>query len=127
MRLAVALAFPIFIVTNTHDSGFGSLRDAMESVTRLCIDSTCEIQFAIPPPVPERGYYTIRPQSPLPQIDAKKIVIDGASQDAVTGDTNPNGPEIEINGGDCGDDCNGIEIALTADAKASREGVIQDL
>ena len=99
-QLVIALAVPIFIVTNTNDSGFGSLRDAMESLSRQCIESSCEIQFAIPPPVPESGWFTIRPQSPLPSIDAKTLVVDGASQTAVTGDTNPNGPEIEINGSD---------------------------
>ena len=126
-QLVVALAIPIFIVTNTHDSGFGSLRDAMESLSRQCIESSCEIRFAIPPPVPESGWFTIRPQSPLPSIDAKTLVVDGASQTAVTGDTNPDGPEIEINGGDCGDDCNGIVIALPAAAKPAREAHIENL
>lgn len=126
-QLVVALAIPIFIVTNTNDSGFGSLRDAMESLSRQCIESSCEIRFAIPPPVPESGWFTIRPQSPLPSIDAKTLVVDGASQTAVTGDTNPDGPEIEINGGDCGDDCNGIVIALPVAAKGGREAHIENL
>jgi hypothetical protein len=126
-QLVVALAIPIFIVTNTSDSGFGSLRDAMESLSRQCIESSCEIRFAIPPPVPESGWFTIRPLSPLPSIDATKLVVDGASQTAVTGDTNPYGPEIEINGGDCGDDCNGIVIALPSAAKPGREFHIENL
>jgi hypothetical protein len=80
-----------FIVTNTSDSGPGSLRQAIVDANAATGSSTVEIQFDMPAstaanldlPVP--GFdpstqdWTIALQSPLPPI-TRPIVIDGLSQ-----------------------------------------------
>jgi hypothetical protein len=48
--------------------------------------------------VPEGGYFTIRPLSPLPILVADFLTIDGTTQSRTSGDTNPFGPEIELDG-----------------------------
>ncbi|HEX8153960.1 MAG TPA: NosD domain-containing protein, partial [Thermoanaerobaculia bacterium] len=86
-----------FYVTNTADSGEGSLRAAMENALSRCFFSVpCKVAFRIPL-ADGAKWATIRPQSPLPPIGGF-IVIDGATQTGLVGDTNPDGPEIEING-----------------------------
>lgn len=91
-------------VTNTNDSGPGSFRAALETVNaRQCGFGNCIIEFAIPAPVPERGWFTIRPLSPLPEIlPMQGLVIDGTAQTRLTGQTNPFGPEIELDGSEAG-------------------------
>jgi parallel beta-helix repeat protein len=99
------LTFPLlaqpthFVVSNVNDDGSGSLRQAIRDVNAACqlVSMPCEIVFQIPAPVPESGWFTIQPFSALPEIVAS-VNIDGASQKLFTGDTNPDGPEIEING-----------------------------
>jgi parallel beta-helix repeat protein len=88
-----------FVVSNVNDDGSGSLRQAILDVNAACqlTFTPCEILFQIPAPVPESGWFTIQPFSALPEIVAG-VKIDGASQKLFTGDTNPDGPEIEING-----------------------------
>lgn len=54
--------------------------------------------FNIEGPVPEEGWFTIRPRSPLPAITAQHFSLEGASQTRHTGDSNPEGPEIVIDG-----------------------------
>jgi uncharacterized repeat protein (TIGR01451 family) len=86
------------VVTNTGDEGSGSLRQAIHDVNALCLAlEPCAILFRIPAPVPEHGWFTIQPRTPLPEILAS-VRIDGRAQTAFTGDSNPLGPEIEING-----------------------------
>lgn len=86
------------IVTNVEDEGSGSLRQAIHDVNALCAaPQACAILFRIPAPVPANGWFTIQPHSPLPPITAT-VKIDGKTQTLFTGDTNPDGPEIEING-----------------------------
>jgi Right handed beta helix region len=67
-------------VTNTNDSGPGSLRQAILDADRDCHDSEapCTIVFAIDAPVPEEARHTLRPESPLPVITAAALFIDGA-------------------------------------------------
>jgi hypothetical protein len=87
-------------VTNTSDGGAGSLREAILEANRGCrsIENPCRITFAIPgPPLLPGGWFTIAP-SPLPPVTAYELVIDGESQTAFTGDTNPRGPEVELRG-----------------------------
>ncbi|MBW3670424.1 MAG: right-handed parallel beta-helix repeat-containing protein [Acidobacteria bacterium] len=90
----------VYKVSTTVDSGPGSLRQALYAVdTDGCSAGVpCRIEFAIPPPVPASGYFTIELHSPLPPITRSGITIDGRSQRASTGDTNPRGPEIELRG-----------------------------
>jgi uncharacterized repeat protein (TIGR01451 family) len=87
-----------FAVTNTADEGSGSLRQAMLDVNALCpIPIPCGIVFRIPGPVPGAGYFTIQPRTALPELSGF-LFIDGKSQIGATGDSNPDGPEIEIDG-----------------------------
>lgn len=102
-----------FLVTTVDDFGAGSLRQALGDATRECRGQPCQIDFEIPSPVPASGWFTITPRTPLPALDAQLIIIDGNTQTAFTGDTNPNGPEIEIDGSQCA--CFGITIAAGPD------------
>jgi uncharacterized repeat protein (TIGR01451 family) len=87
-----------FAVTNVADDGAGSLRQTIHDVNALCAqDRPCAILFRIPAPVPASGWFTIQPRTPLPEI-AALVEIDGSAQTSFTGDTNPDGPELEING-----------------------------
>ncbi|MEA2338541.1 MAG: hypothetical protein QOE82_2548, partial [Thermoanaerobaculia bacterium] len=80
-------------VTNTNDAGEGSLRQALLDANDACIAVPCAIDFRIADAVPDRGWYTISPATPLPPIRAD-LIIDGATQTAASGDANPDGPEI---------------------------------
>jgi hypothetical protein len=85
-------------VTNTNDSGPGSLRDAFEQANELCSPGPCRIVFEIPPPVPAEGWFTITPETPLPELTAHRVRLEGSSQTEFTGHTNTKGPEIAIDG-----------------------------
>lgn len=91
MLLPLVLA-AILPITSTHDSGPGSLRAALESAR-----DGDRVEFRFAEPVPANGWFTIQLESLLPQIKAG-IAIDGTTQTAATGDTNPFGPEVEIDG-----------------------------
>lgn len=83
-------------VTNTADDGNGSLRAAILTANGACMhpEPPCRIVFDI---AGTATHQTIRPATPLPAI-VTSVIIDGATQTARHGDTNPHGPEIEING-----------------------------
>lgn len=83
----------VFKVTNTNDAGPGSLRAALESAR-----DDDRIEFRIAGPVPASGWFTIRPQSLYPHLKFDRVTIDGTTQP----DTNPHGPEIEIDGSEAG-------------------------
>lgn len=85
-------------VTNTADAGPGSFRDAIDDANRSCTPGPCRIVFEIPGPVPAEGWFTITPSEPLPPVTAARVSIEGVRQTALTGDTNPHGPEIAIDG-----------------------------
>lgn len=87
-------------VTNTNDSGDGSLRAAITVANAASIDDSTpyHILFRIPGPVPSSGWFTVAPLTPLPAITGYQIVVDGDAQTAFTGDTNPAGPEVELTG-----------------------------
>ncbi|MHB9080190.1 MAG: type VI secretion system tube protein Hcp [Pirellulaceae bacterium] len=100
------------IVTNTNDSGPGSLRAAIECANGVTTDDFATIEFAIPTTDArfvdvdaslaggdlEPDVFVISPLSPLPALTRGRIVLDGQSQHNLTGDTNPFGPEIVLNG-----------------------------
>ena len=95
------VAHPLsFVVTTTSDAGQGSLRNAIVNANAASGPAT--IAFAIP--VGDHGFngqwYTIALASPLPSLTAGDTTIDGSTQTGFTGDTNPNGPEIFIDGAD---------------------------
>jgi hypothetical protein len=99
------------VVTNTNDDGSGSLRAAVDEANASCMPSeACVIAFEIAGPGP---WHTIRVLRPLPPVLALRAYIDGATQTAFGGDTNPLGPEIELDGSalDAG---SGLELAACA-------------
>jgi len=83
-----------FTVTNTNDSGAGSLREAITSANANPMDAD-NITFNIPTSDPNynatTGVYTITLASQLPYIISMSVSVDGTTQ---PGNTNPNGPEI---------------------------------
>ena len=87
--LAAALASgaqaATFTVTNTDDSGFGSLRLAMDDANINPGLDTIEFD------IPGVGPYTIAPQSALPSV-TDPVVIDGTTQPGFAGS-----PIVEIN------------------------------
>ena len=102
-----------YVVTNTQDSGEGSLRQVLldaEMDTGVAI-----ITFQIPKTDPgfnaDTGVWTIKPQTEFTSISDAHIIIDGMSQSNFIGeDTNPFGPEIQINGGSAGENAEGFLI-----------------
>jgi len=97
-------AFPeTFTVTNTGDSGPGTLRQAIidAEIDFNAAGNPDTIVFNIPDTDPgynsEKGVWTITPANDYPAL-RYRLVIDGTSQTVNRGNTNPNGPEIEING-----------------------------
>ena len=90
-----------YVVTNTLDVGEGSLRKVLTDA--YLATGMVMITFQIPKTDPgfnaDTGVWTIKPQSKFQSISDKHIIIDGNSQSQFIGeDTNPFGPEIEING-----------------------------
>lgn len=83
-------------VTTAGDEGEGSLRHAMIVANAECAITSppCKIVFDV---TGAGSHVTIQPLTPLPTIRTS-LTIDGATQTARHGDTNPAGPEVEING-----------------------------
>lgn len=99
--LAVFLARgTTFTVTNTNDSGTGSLRQAISDANAYPGSHT--IAFNIPQSDPNyisaQGVWKITPQSKLPFIMKSNLMIDGTTQTTNRGNTNPDGPEILLDG-----------------------------
>ena len=93
-----ASIIPHILVTSTADQGAGSLRQALLDARTRCETEPCTIDFRIAAPLErEHGWFTIRPVTPLPEIEGT-VNLDGETQTGFGGDTNPDGPEIEING-----------------------------
>ena len=101
-RLEGRMMLSTFTVSNTDDSGAGSLRQAIIAANNLAGLDT--INFAIPGP----GPHTIQPLSGLPSIDDPAI-IDGATQPGYAGK-----PIIELDGSQSGN-----EVALSIGAGGS--------
>ncbi|MFO0969605.1 MAG: LamG-like jellyroll fold domain-containing protein, partial [Gemmataceae bacterium] len=80
-------------VVNTADSGPGSLRQAILDANAQLGYLPVTIQFAIPITDPgynaATGVFTISPVTALPAVASSRITIDGATQAANIGDTNP--------------------------------------
>ena len=89
------------LVTNTSDSEAGSLREAINQANNDPGPNT--ILFHIPQSDDNydagHGVWIIQPQTELPDITDDDLTIDGTSQTGYIGsDTNPDGPEIVLNG-----------------------------
>jgi parallel beta-helix repeat protein len=87
-----------FTVTNTSDSGPGSLRQALLNANAK--PGKDQIRFKIP----GKGPHTIQPLSALPTI-TDPVVIDGATQPGYAGK-----PVIELDGSNAGAGTNGMHI-----------------
>jgi hypothetical protein len=85
-------------VDNTNNDGGGSLRAAILNANAQCSGTeACAIAFHIEEASP-KPWKSILIYSPLPALTAPRVRIDGATQSGFFGDTNPDGPEIEIAG-----------------------------
>src|SRR4051812_6585213 len=87
-----------YYVTSTNNDGVGSLRQAILDANAQCrADEHCAVAFRIEQFSP-KPWKSIVVTSPLPALTASPVRIDGGTQTAFFGDTNPDGPEIEITG-----------------------------
>jgi Right handed beta helix region len=93
---ATLQTYLVIPVETNADAGPGSLRDAINIAN--ADGRPAKIEFRLPPPVPAEGWFTLIPESPLPPITAHRVVVDGKAQTRFTGDTNPKGPEVAIDG-----------------------------
>ncbi|MBI5219760.1 MAG: right-handed parallel beta-helix repeat-containing protein [Bacteroidia bacterium] len=100
MNAIIALA-NTFTVTNTNDAGTGSLREALTNANYYP-GSGHTIQFNIPTSDPgynsSLGVWMIQPSTVFPYITKSGLTIDGTTQTGYAGNTNPNGPEIMLDG-----------------------------
>ncbi|MDZ7264677.1 MAG: right-handed parallel beta-helix repeat-containing protein [candidate division KSB1 bacterium] len=109
--IVVAQTHSPILVTTTEESGPGSLREAiLQANARAGIDT---LFFQIPQGVAgydaDIGVWTIRPDSALPGISDEGLIIDGRSQSEFIGkDTNPRGPEIQLDGTEAGASASGL-------------------
>lgn len=90
-----------YLVTNTSDNGTGSLRAAISMANAN--PGPDEIYFQIPKSDQHynavTGVWTIQPMTQLDIISDSSLTINGMSQrDFIGEDTNPYGPEIELDG-----------------------------
>jgi len=110
--IGVDFGFSYDLIVNTNDSGQGSLRQFITNANLIAgIDTSI---FNIPTTDTNyngtgNGEFTIQPTSALPIITSP-IVLDGTTQTANIGDTNGNGPEVELNGSGAGAGVNGLNI-----------------
>jgi titin len=110
------------VVTNTHDAGAGSLREAITLANAGVGADTIVFQI----PVSDSSFvdvdsgleggdlgpdvFVIKPLSPLPSLIGGGTTIDGLTQTDFGGDTNPFGPEIVLDGSLTGSLVNGLTI-----------------
>lgn len=102
-----------FTVTNTSDSGAGSLRQAIYDANNTPAADT--IKFAIPTSDPNynasTNTWTIRPVTELHSIATDSCTIDGATQAAMLASSGAtDGPKIELDGSSAGATANGLSI-----------------
>lgn len=100
--------FRDFDVTTTADSGPGSLRQAIIDANALCTvnELACRIRFLIAEPREPGGWYTIQPRTPLPEVTAPWILIDGRTQI----DVHPDRPEVFLDGSAVNADGPGLSL-----------------
>jgi hypothetical protein len=118
------------IVTHTGDNGVGSLRWALEQANaspganrisfRLAAgggNASEDADAALPGGDAAADVFVIRPRTALPMLSDTTggTSIDGWSQAAFAGDTNPFGPEVVLDGAQLpGDNLSGIQIGINA-------------
>ena len=100
------------VVTTTADSGFASLRECINLANSY---PGTTISFNIPGPGNQSAgadsWWRISPTSALPTVTAAGTIIDATTQTVNQGDTNSQGPEIELDGGGAGASVRGLTIA----------------
>ena len=91
---AAVRASSVLVVTTTSDSGVGSLRQAIADANASPGNT---IDFSIPTSDPgfNGHWFVIQPLTALPALTQSSTTIDGSTQ---TGNTNPTGPAIELDG-----------------------------
>lgn len=83
------------VVTNTANAGPGSLQQAIVNANSRA-GVTMAFNIPLTDPNFKDGVFTIAPLFNLPPLRSSGTVLDGATQRAFTGDTNPDGPEIVL-------------------------------
>jgi parallel beta-helix repeat protein len=88
------------VVSNTNDSGPGSLREAIDRANNNAGPDSIvfNIQSSDPGFDVVSGVWAIKPQSPLPLVTDGNLTIDGSSQTEFSSDLNLYGPEIQLDG-----------------------------
>ena len=76
-----AKVYKFFPVTTTADDGTGSLREAILFANEADCRGRCTVGFRIRDPLPESGYFTIRPRSPLPPVRFDGFLSGNAQKD----------------------------------------------
>lgn len=94
-------------VTNTRDSGPGSLRSALTFATK---HPNTVIGFRVPSGAMRRGVAIIQPATALPALTANGTRIDGGTQTRFGGNTNSSGPEVMLDGGRLPEDTVGLQV-----------------
>lgn len=123
LAVAAAAHAGTAVVTHTGDSGAGSLRAAMEAANSGACASPCAIVFNIAGAPEAGGVFTIAPLTALPFLSTD-AVIDGATQTAFSGDTNPLGPEIVISGVNA---CSGSDLVQCRGLQTARASAFRNL
>lgn len=89
--------FSEIVVSNTSDSGMGTLRDAVALANR--VGGSRRIIFRLSATDPgynrQTGVWRITLKDPV-ILQTNKVLLDGLSQAKFSGETNLNGPEIQI-------------------------------
>jgi hypothetical protein len=102
LTLSIAAQADTFHVTNTNDSGPGSLREAINQSNLVDPVTANLIDFQI---TPAGGVKTISLQSPLPDITTP-VVIDGTTQSGYAG-----APIIELDGSNAGSGASALSLS----------------
>lgn len=95
------------LITHTGDSGAQSLREAMIFGQEF---PSYYPRFNIPGGSLTGGVAVFQPASALPTITNNAFVLNGLTQMVFGGDTNPNGPEVVIDGTNAGDYASGVYL-----------------
>jgi hypothetical protein len=101
LTLTTQVSQDLYTVTTTADSGPGSLRQAIDNANAASSGPiTISFQIWTSDPNFTGSVFVIQPSSELPALNNPSvgIIIDGRTQTAFTGDTNPLGPEIVLDG-----------------------------
>lgn len=95
------------LITHTADSGAQSLREAMIFGQEF---PSYYPRFNVPGGSLTGGVAVFQPESALPTITNNAFVLNGLTQMVFAGNTNPNGPEVVIDGTNAGDYVSGVHL-----------------